>query len=86
MVGGGDAVTIHVKSADPVHAATFKVKRSTKMSKVFAAWAEKFGVVTGTFRYLYDGKRVYDEDTADSLNLDDSAHFDAALEAVGGSS
>lgn len=41
----------------------FKVKPTTKMSKVFDAYAKRKGVASGTLRFLFDGERVQPDDT-----------------------
>lgn len=63
----------------------FKIKKTTKMGKVFKAYAERKGISQSTLRFLLDGERVADDQTAKMLELEDGDQIDAVLEQVGGS-
>ncbi len=43
--------------------AFFKVKKSTKMSKIFDAYANRKGVAANALRFLLDGDRIQGEMT-----------------------
>jgi len=47
----------------------FKVKPSTKMSKVFAAYASTMSIEQRSVEFLFDGNRIKDDDTPVSLGL-----------------
>jgi hypothetical protein len=47
----------------------FKVKRVTKMSRVCDAYAAKKGVARTSIRFLFDGERINDEDTPESVRV-----------------
>ncbi|KDR72847.1 hypothetical protein GALMADRAFT_252137 [Galerina marginata CBS 339.88] len=64
----------------------FKIKRSTKLSKLQGAYASKVGKDVGSIRFLYDGARIQDDDTPASLDMDDNDTIDVMVEQVGGSS
>ncbi|KAJ3557208.1 hypothetical protein NP233_g11801 [Leucocoprinus birnbaumii] len=64
----------------------FKIKRSTKLSKLQGAYANKVGKDVGSIRFLYDGNRLNDDDTPASLDMDDGDAIDVMVEQVGGSS
>jgi small ubiquitin-related modifier len=49
----------------------FKVKKSTKMEKVFATYAGRKGVNVDSLRFLLDGNRIQKEQTAADLDLED---------------
>ena len=49
----------------------FKIKKSTKMSKVFKAYASRKGVEEGSLRFLLDGERISETDTPKMLELED---------------
>jgi len=49
----------------------FKIKKSTKMSKVMETYAKRKGVDIASLRFLVDGERVQGEDTPKTLELDD---------------
>jgi len=63
----------------------FKIKRTTKFSKVLNQYCEKVGAEPGTYWLMFDGDRVQPEDTADTLGLEeDFPVFDIKLEQTGG--
>jgi len=62
----------------------FKIKKSTKLSKLQAAYATKVGKDVGTIRFLYDGNRINDDDTPESLDMADNDTIDVMVEQVGG--
>ncbi|KAJ7591148.1 small ubiquitin-related modifier [Mycena floridula] len=64
----------------------FKIKRSTKLSKLQGAYASKVGKDVSSIRFLYDGVRISDEDTPSSLDMEDNDTIDVMVEQVGGSS
>jgi len=63
----------------------FKIKRSTKLSKLQGAYASKVGKDVGSIRFLYDGTRIADDDTPASLDMEDNDTIDVMVEQVGGS-
>jgi len=78
--------TINVKvvssSGDEVF---FKIKRSTKLSKLQGAYASKVGKDVGSIRFLYDGTRINEDDTPASLDMEENDTIDVMVEQVGGS-
>jgi small ubiquitin-related modifier len=79
----GDAITIRVK--DQAGEETFfKVKNTTKMVKVFAAYAQRKGVQQTSLRFLLDGERIQNDDTPKTLELEDQDQIDCLLEQYGG--
>ncbi|KAH8980436.1 ubiquitin-2 like Rad60 SUMO-like-domain-containing protein [Lactarius hatsudake] len=58
----------------------FKIKRSTKLSKLQGAYASKVGKDVSTIRFLYDGARINDEDTPASLDMEDNDTIDVMVE------
>ena len=63
----------------------FKVKNTTKMSKVFAAYAQRKGLQQSALRFLLDGERVTNDDTPKTLELEEEDQIDCLLEQYGGS-
>jgi len=63
----------------------FKIKRSTKLSKLQGAYATKVGKDVASIRFLYDGSRINDDDTPSSLDMEDNDTIDVMVEQVGGS-
>ncbi|EKM76338.1 hypothetical protein AGABI1DRAFT_115892 [Agaricus bisporus var. burnettii JB137-S8] len=64
----------------------FKIKRSTKLSKLQGAYANKVGKDVSSIRFLYDGNRLNDDDTPALLDMDDGDAIDVMVEQVGGRS
>ena len=62
----------------------FKVKKTTKMSKIFDAYSQRRGIASTSIRFVYDGQRVQPETTPKMLEMDDNDQIDVFLEAVGG--
>ncbi|KAG5734862.1 hypothetical protein E4T56_gene613 [Termitomyces sp. T112] len=63
----------------------FKIKRSTKLSKLQGAYANKVGKDVSSIRFLYDGSRISEDDTPTSLDMEDNDTIDVMVEQVGGS-
>lgn len=61
----------------------FKINYSTRMGKLFRAYAARKGVAVTTMRFLLDDYRVSDFDIPYSLALEDGDQVDAVLEQVG---
>ncbi|EJD06164.1 ubiquitin-like protein [Fomitiporia mediterranea MF3/22] len=62
----------------------FKIKRSTKLSKLQTAYAHKIGKEVSTIRFLYDGERINEDDTPASLDMEENDTIDVMVEQVGG--
>ena len=62
----------------------FKIKKTTKMNKVFQTYANRKGVQLGSLRFLLDGERIEPDQTPKMLELDDQDQIDCMLEQSGG--
>jgi len=62
----------------------FKIKRTTRLSKLQGAYANKVGKDVSSIRFLYDGARINEEDTPSSLEMEDNDTIDVMVEQVGG--
>lgn len=62
----------------------FKIKKSTKMQKVFETYAQRKGVQVNSLRFMLDGERIDPSQTPKMLELDDQDQIDCLLEQVGG--
>ena len=51
---------------------TFKVKRSTVMIKVRRSYSERVGAPLTSFKFIYNGQRINDDDTAEALKMDNN--------------
>jgi len=79
-----EPITIRVKDQTGEET-MFKIKKSTKMSKVFSAYAQRKGVEEKSLRFLLDGERINETDTPKMLELEDEDQIDCVLAQVGGS-
>ena len=62
----------------------FKVKPKTLMGKLFESYAQRRGVERAVLRFMLDGKRILNDDTPESLKLEDRDQVDCLLEQIGG--
>ncbi len=62
----------------------FRIKSSTPLAKLMNAYCQRMAVSTKAMRFLYDGKRVNETDTASMLKMTDNDIVDAVLQQVGG--
>lgn len=62
----------------------FKIKRTTKMKRLFHAYCKRVGLDISTIRFFLDGRHIDDEDTPDSLVLKDGSSIDAFVKQVAG--
>ena len=61
-----EQLNIKVKDAEG-NEVFFKVNRTTKLAKLKRAYAERMGKPENSVRFIFDGQRVGDEDTAESV-------------------
>ena len=82
---GDHAETITIKVRDQTgDEMFFKVKKTTKMSKIFDAYAQRRGIATSSIRFALDGQRIQPDSTPKMLELEENDQIDVMLEAVGG--
>lgn len=62
----------------------FKINKTTPLNKLCSAYCERSGIDTKTVRFLYDGQRIKDGDTAGSLEMEDNAIISAMFQQIGG--
>ncbi|KAN0078078.1 hypothetical protein V8E55_010135 [Tylopilus felleus] len=63
---------------------TVKVKSNMPFKKIFAAAEERFSKVSGSFRFVYEGKRLTAESTPAEMEMEDNDVIDAHIQQVGG--
>lgn len=54
------------------------------MKKVMDTYCTRMGTQHGSYRFLFDGRRVQDTDTAESLELENDDSLDALVTQLGG--
>ncbi|KAI6219196.1 Small ubiquitin-related modifier [Aphelenchoides fujianensis] len=81
--GQGEYIKLKVvgQDANEVH---FRVKYGTSMGKLKKSYAERTGVTIGSLRFLFDGRRINDEDTPKSLGMEDDDVIEVYQEQLGG--
>ncbi|KAL7423615.1 SUMO protein smt3 [Cryptotrichosporon argae] len=81
--GDANALNIRIRSTDGSEV-FFKIKKTTKLNKLKAAYADRVGQDPAAIRLLFDGDRIQDGQTAADLDLEDGDCIDVLLEQVGG--
>uniref|UniRef100_A0AC35UBI6 Small ubiquitin-related modifier n=1 Tax=Rhabditophanes sp. KR3021 TaxID=114890 RepID=A0AC35UBI6_9BILA len=69
------------QSSNEVH---FKVKKTTTMAKLKKTYADRMGVNSNSLRFLFDGRRINDDDTPKGLDMDQDDVIEVYTEQVGG--
>mmetsp|Transcript_31728 Transcript_31728/g.41946 ORF Transcript_31728/g.41946 Transcript_31728/m.41946 type:complete len:111 (+) Transcript_31728:120-452(+) len=81
----GESNTITIRVKDQTGEETFfKVKKTTRMEKVFTTYAQRKGVSVSALRFLLDGERVNPDHTPKMLDLEEHDQIDCMLEQQGG--
>ena len=62
----------------------FKVRPSTKFSKVFDAYCQRKALQPNAVRFLMDGERLRPDQTPEEMDMEDGDCIDAMMEPVGG--
>ena len=62
----------------------FRVKMSTSMAKLKKSYAERVGVPVSSLRFLFDGKRINDEETPKALEMEQEDVIEVYQEQTGG--
>ena len=60
----------------------FKIKQSTKMSKVFRHYEKANGIKKGSSFYMFGDRRVSETDSAQSLHIEDNSQIDCCLSST----
>ncbi|KAH8916457.1 ubiquitin-like protein [Atractiella rhizophila] len=76
-------VTITVKEVNGEEH-SFQLKATSTLGKVHAALVTKKGVEKKSFHLLYDGRRILDSDTPESLGMESEDQVDLVQEQIGG--
>lgn len=64
----------------------FKIKRTTMLKKLMDAYCSRMGTSAGSYRFLFDGHRINDDDTPESLDMQELDCVDAMVTQLGGDS
>lgn len=79
----GEYIKLKVVSQDSseIH---FRVKYTTPMSKIKKSYSERVGVPVTSLRFLFDGKRINDQDTPKQLEMEEEDTIEVYQEQQGG--
>ncbi|KAK6729770.1 hypothetical protein RB195_006677 [Necator americanus] len=81
----GDAGVEYIKlkvvgqDSNEVH---FRVKNGTAMGKLKKSYADRTGVAVSSLRFLFDGRRINDDDTPKTLEMEEDDVIEASLEPI----
>lgn len=80
---GKEHIKLKVISQDggEVH---FKVKATTSMAKLKKSYAERQGVPLNSLRFLFDGRRINDDETPKKLDMENDDTIEVYQEQTGG--
>jgi len=76
-----DSLNIMLRD-DAGEEAFFKVKKTTKLDKVFCAYSQRKGVSASSLRFLFDGQRVRGDQTVGGVNIEDGDRLDVMLDPM----
>ena len=62
----------------------FRMKQTTQMEKLKKSYSERVGVPITSLRFLYDGRRINDDETPKALEVKDDDVIEVYLEQTGG--
>jgi len=60
------------------------VKKTTKLSKIFKAYAERKGVAIDSLSFIFDGKRLNPEMSPKQYEMEDDDVINAMVQQQGG--
>lgn len=78
-----DSIQVAVANQDGVHT-IFKIKNTTPLEKLMKSYLQRNGLKDGAVRFMYNGMRINDTDTAKSMEMENEDVIDAMVEQTGG--
>jgi small ubiquitin-related modifier len=84
---GGDGSSEYIKlkvvgqDGNEIH---FRVKMSTQMAKLKKSYSERLGVPMTSLRFLFDGRRINDDETPKQLEMENDDVIEVYQEQTGG--
>ena len=80
---GGEG-SLNIRIRDQTGEETFfKVKKTTKLDKVFNAYSTRKGVAATSLRFLFDGSRVRGDQTPAGIGMEEGDMLDCMREQGG---
>jgi len=74
-------LTIRDQNGDHVQ---FRVRKSTKFSKIFKAYGKKKGLKTDSMKFQYDGETLLGDKTPADHGIEDGEQIDVTVSQDGG--
>ncbi|KAI0527140.1 hypothetical protein KFK09_002738 [Dendrobium nobile] len=74
---------LKVKSQDGEEL-VYRAKPTTKLSKLKNDYCNRHSLPINSIAFLFDGRRIHDEDTPESLKMEDGDEIDAMIHQTGG--
>ena len=62
----------------------FRVKQTTQMGKLKKSYSERVGVPVTSLRFLFDGRRINDDETPKALEMEQDDVIEVYQEQTGG--
>ena len=62
----------------------FRVRRTTKMRKLFSAFCKRSNVDPSTMRFFFQGERIQEDETPESLGLKEGDKIESFVRQVAG--
>ena len=77
------SITVKLKKQDG-NEVFFKVKKSTKFSKIFSTFAQREGVPVNTFKFTYDGEKLNPDSSPEAEGMEEGEQVDVEVRMGGG--
>merc|ERR1712133_35242 len=85
LIMGGETEYIKLKvvgqDSNEIH---FRVKQTTQMGKLKKSYSERVGVPQTSLRFLFDGRRINDDETPKALEMEQDDVIEVYQEQTGG--
>ena len=78
-----EQLNIKVKAQDGTEI-FFKIKKSTQLKKLMDAYCQRQGLSNNQCRFIFDGERIKDDDTPETLEMENGDEIDVMVEQTGG--
>ncbi|KAF8249380.1 ubiquitin-like protein, partial [Wilcoxina mikolae CBS 423.85] len=75
---------LNIKVTDGNNEVFFKIKRTTQLKKLMDAFCDRQGKAANSVRFLFDGTRVTQNDSPETLDMQDGDTLEVHQEQIGG--
>lgn len=80
---GSEYIKLKVVGQDS-HEIHFRVKMTTQMGKLKRSYSDRLGVPVTSLRFLFDGRRINDDETPKQLEMENDDVIEVYQEQTGG--